>query len=195
MFFSGLNWKVKDRWNGPGPNHFSPENVWVNSKGLHLKISQRNGIWYCASVSTDRLGYGRYIFYLSTRFDLFPENVVLGMFTYENDAREMDIELRRRDGYNGIFVIQGSGRHQFSAKLNGPHTTHRYKWEPNKVTFQSIHGHHRNPPKGRLITSWTQDKAIPKSRNERVHINLWLRRGQPSKETEVLIKGFEFIPL
>ena len=117
------------------------------------------------------------------------------MFTYETDTREMDIELRRKDGSNGIFVVQGSGCHRFSAQLDGSHTTHRYKWEPSRVTFQSIHGHYRNPPKGHLIASWTRDKFIPKTNNERVHINLWLRRGQPSRETEVLIKGFEFIPL
>lgn len=198
--FSGYEWKVKNtsQPSGPGDNLFSPDNVWVDDKGLHLAIKQVDGEWRCASISTmETLGYGRYIFYLANRFDKLDENVVLGMFIYKHDKHEIDIELRRREDHNGVFTVQGGESQRFSAKLEGAYTTHRFRWEPSRVLFQSIHGHNRNPPTpAHLISKWQTTKNIPKSDREKVHINLWMRKGRtPARPTEIIIKKFEFIPV
>src|SRR6266568_3108242 len=111
--FSGNQWVVKDggeERRGPGPNYFSssPENVWVDSQGqLHLKITNRNNRWYCAEVSLEKpLGYGTYEFFVNGRFDQLDPHVVDGLFLYEDDAHEIDIEFGRWErGLEKIFSM------------------------------------------------------------------------------------------
>jgi hypothetical protein len=189
MDFSGFQWQVKDyrtHTHGPGDNYFDPNNVWVDN-GLHLKIS--NG--RCASLKTkETLGYGTYRFYLDTRFDRFPRGVVLGLFTYKSDDKEIDIELRTREKDNGSFVVQEGGKKRFLARLNGSYTLHQFTWRPHKVLFESFHGHDTK----HLIRSWPCRDHIPTSEDEKVHINLWLKEGFQA-EAHAVIKKFEFIPL
>lgn len=102
--FSGYDWLVKSSYNtvsgtvAPGNNYFSNsiENVWIDKNGwLHLKITQKNGNWYCAEVTlTKPLGCKRYIFQVNSRVDLFHPNVVGGLFLYldgKDNAEEIDI--------------------------------------------------------------------------------------------------------
>jgi len=83
--FSGYDWKVKSGTHeGPGPNNWSENNVWVDQDGyLHLKLTKQGERWYCAEVLTkDRLGFGRYQFWVVGRVDRLDPNVVLGLFNY-----------------------------------------------------------------------------------------------------------------
>ena len=83
--FSGYNWKVKSgSHEGPGPNNWDENNVWVDQGGyLHLKLSKQGDRWYCSEVSTeDRLGFGRYQFWVVGRVDRLDPNVVFGLFNY-----------------------------------------------------------------------------------------------------------------
>ncbi len=199
MFFSGLRWEVRPHSNRLG-RPWSEDNVWLDRHGLHLRVSCRNGQWRAGSVRTEEtLGYGRYIFYLNSRYDLFDKNLVLGLFTYESDNREIDIELSRwGGGYpNSLFLVQSSKPpKRFNAQLTGSSTTHRFKWQKGRVDFQSIHGHYRNAPSGHLIAEHSVTENVHHSHKERVHINFWMYKGVPPKrDTEVVIKGFEFIPL
>src|SRR5205823_5649069 len=112
--FSALEWSVKDvRW-GPDDNSFSahPDNVSVDRLGhLHLKITKRGGEWQSAEVIAKKaFGYGRYVFYLSSRVDLLNENVVVGLFTWDTNAchandsnGEVDIEFSRWGDKNNPF--------------------------------------------------------------------------------------------
>jgi len=65
IIFSGYKWKVKSSESkaGPGPNYFSDkeEDVWVDNEGkLHLKITKKDGKWYCTEVISDSsFGYGK----------------------------------------------------------------------------------------------------------------------------------------
>jgi hypothetical protein len=105
--FSGHRWQVKqsDRPVGPGPNWFSgrEENVWVDEKGrLHLRISQREGHWWCAEVYTDKnLGYGTYVFRIAGKLHELDKSAVLGLFTWDDNTflnaanSEIDIEFAR----------------------------------------------------------------------------------------------------
>src|SRR5437667_40636 len=57
--FSGYDWTVKSSRDrvGPGPNYFSDgeENVRVDERGrLHLRLTQREGRFYCAEVVSRR---------------------------------------------------------------------------------------------------------------------------------------------
>ncbi len=89
----------------PGPNYFSSgtDNVFIDSSGdLHLKITKRSGKFYCAELFTsEAVGYGSYMFKLSSRVDNLDKNVVFGMFTWNdlncvtNANSELDIEFAR----------------------------------------------------------------------------------------------------
>ena len=215
--FSGYDWNVKscETLAGPGPNYFSDreEDVWVDEDGqLHLKITKRNGRWYCTEVFTEAsLGYGKYIFYVASRVDQLDKNIVLGLFTWDDTApehnyREIDIEFARwgkETNDNAQYVVQPwdspENIHTFNIELNGNYSTHIFDWRPDNVFFQSIHGHYPSPPAEEyIIESWdyTGDD-IPPIGQENVRINLWLFQGNPpsdSDEAEIVITAFEFVP-
>ena len=74
--FSGYKWRVKqapDCKLSPGPNYFSalPSDVWVDDKGLHLRIRKVLDKWYSSEVILQQsLGYGTYIFHTNSRVDI-----------------------------------------------------------------------------------------------------------------------------
>jgi hypothetical protein len=212
--FSGYEWEVKAGRApmGPGPNYFSddPENVFVDQQGrLHLKIVQRDGVWYCAEViNKESLGHGRYIFHLASRVDNLDPNAVLGLFTWDDTSadyahREIDIELSRwgdADNDNAQFVIQPwtvpGNMHRFNLDQPSENTTHAFAWQPGRVYFQSIDGDREFPATSGVVESWTyQWMGVPPAGNENTRINLWLVDGNaPAQEVEVIVDRFEFLP-
>jgi len=77
--FSGYDWTVRAGRGGPGPNNWDENNVWVDQSGyLHLQLTSRGNQWYASEVSTtDRLGFGRYQFWVIGRLDrLDPQHRV-----------------------------------------------------------------------------------------------------------------------
>jgi hypothetical protein len=206
--FSGYEWAVKGGVSlGPGPNNFSSssDNVWVDELGrLHLKITQRDGKWYCAEVyQMHPLGYGTYIFQFSSRVDLLDKNVVGSPFIYRDDTHEMDVEFSMWgvDGVpNAQFVVQPhehpGNRERFYMSLPTVDSTHIIKWSSDGVSFKSAHGHYSNPPADQVIHQWAYAGGdLPFESGELVHINFWLLDGQsPSdgREAEMVIQNFNF---
>lgn len=212
--FSDYEWKVKSSEGrvGPGPNHFSDKNVFVDAQGrLHLRITRRDNRWYCAEViSQQSFGYGTYRFYLDTRVDNLDPNIVLGLFTWSDDPayshREIDIECTKwgdaNNNANAQFVVQPYHppghllRFQVPSGTNT--STHSFTWKQDSVFFQSLKGHDATTPeKSDVIKQWTYTQSIPKAGGENARMNLWLVAGRAptdGKETEIIIKKFEFVP-
>mgnify|MGYP000341885782 CR=1 FL=1 len=219
--FSGYQWVVKDSGNaktGPGQNYFSDseENVWVDEQGrLHLRITKGDdGKWYCAEVyTTEPLGYGEYVFYVTGRIDQMDKNVVLGLFNYLDDEHEIDIEICNGwmlYGGNVLFAVKpdilfGPDRSvdRFNMNLdNSPESgkgksTHKFVWNRNSIFFKSIYGHHYTQPENSyIIHNWCYTgENIPEPMGLKPHINLWLDKGnQPTdnEEIEIIIDRFEF---
>jgi hypothetical protein len=214
--FSGYGWAVRNTTapSGPGPNYFSnrTNNVWLDAQGqLHMKITQTNGVWECAEVTSDRsFGYGQYRFTVSAPVNSLDPNVVLGLFTYSNDNvynyREVDVELSRwenaADVNDAQFVIQPAGTGQklrFSVPDGITNSTYSFTWQSNNVAFQSLNGNFASPPAStNILKSWNCTAGIPPQGGEQVHINLWLDHGDPpanGQPVEVIISNFEFVPL
>lgn len=211
--FSGYEWTVKssDRPVGPGPNYFSDssENVTVDDQGrLHLHITRRDGRWYCAEViSTRSFGYGTYRFYLDTVVDNLDPQVVLGMFTWNDDPaynhREIDIEVSRwgqADNKNGQFVVQPYTIPQNIVRFQIPSgleaTTHLFTWKADNVFYQSLKGHDAAPSDSSLvIQEHNFTRGIPRAGGENARINFWLMVGRPPAhaQEEIIISKFEFI--
>ncbi len=205
VVFSGYTWDVKSTgWlMGPGPNLWSDDlsNVRVDESGaLRLALTQEGDEWYCSEVSLQRsLGYGRYVFTVSSRVDLLEPGVMGALFIYEDDAHEIDIEFT--GAREAQYVVQphyerGNLR-SFDLDLEGDFTTHVIDWSPDRIVFSSYHGHFLDvPEEGLPIARWiyTGDD-FPRAGEERLHINLWFRDGAaPSGPEEMVVNGFQFIP-
>lgn len=207
--FSGHDWIAE----GSGPSRVSPglnyfscaeENVWVDKEGkLHLKITEKNGRWYCASVRLKgSFGFGRYIFHLSSRVDKLDRNVVGGLFTYLNDSNEIDIEFSRWGKIftkNSQFAVQPAHNagniYRYKNKLRGESSTHIIDWRKDHIDFASYRGYHETrPPERMVINEWSYTgNDIPDLGGERIMINLWLFQGKPPsacKEAEIVVKSF-----
>ncbi len=217
--FSGYDWIVKKSDEmigmiGPGPNYFSDdqEDVWVDAEGLHLTITKNGTNWFATEVVADTsLGYGAYIFELKGGIDSLDQNIVLGLFTWDDCApfdsaninenfREFDIEFSRwgnvQSDTNAQYVVQPyhnpGNIYRFNIQLSNNDTisTHRFTWYEDSIYFQSVYGD--------SIKEWNYTgNNVPIPGNETPRINFWLFNGQPpsdSEEVEVLITRFEYFP-
>ncbi len=216
IHFSGYDWEVKssDVPVAPRDNYFAADsaNVEVDSTGkLHLRITHREAIWYCAEIrSRKSFGYGDYIFQLGSAVDSLPVDVVLGLFTYDSKAepphREIDIEFARWGDIqnpNAQYVVQPyteeGNLERFHIRLDGSYTTHRFRWYPEGIHFESYNGNYPFAPgKEHFQKMWLYRAAdVPSEGRERVHLNLYLiseKRLSKDEVIEVIINRFLFIP-
>jgi len=214
--FSGHDWEVKTANSpaGPGPNIFSDKtgNVWVDERGrLHMKITKTGSRWECAEIiSEENFGYGEYAFTLASDPGILDKNVVLGLFTWDDDPayhyREIDIEFSRWENErnsNAQYVLQpwDFPDHTYRFDLNAGEnvTTHTLRWEPGRIAFRSYYGPwSASPASSDIIRSWVYTgDDVPLPGNENARINLWLIWGKPpsdGKETEVVVREFRFVP-
>ncbi|WP_291124860.1 family 16 glycosylhydrolase [Flavobacterium sp. UBA6031] len=213
--FAGYDWEIKisDDLTGPGPNFYSEECVSVQNNELILEVIEKDKKLLCGEVIlTESLGYGKYVFFLSSRIDLLLDNIVFGLFTWSNSALpnncEIDIEFSRWDNEtitNSQYVVQPSKTSdklfRYDTHLTGDYSTHIIDWKPNEINFWSIHGHFLTPPsKNHIIELWTyKGNAVPKPNNEHIHINLWKYgrhslREEKDKLKSAKIKDFMFFP-
>jgi hypothetical protein len=214
--FSGHIWAVKASVSplDPGPCRYSDDeqDVWVDEQGrLHLTLHYRDGQWYCTEVfATDTMGYGTYTYQTASRVDLLDQNVVLGLFTWDDTVpvppyygRELDVEWSRwadPGGPNAQFVIQPWGaqdhRHQFYATLLGDDSEHTFVWAEGRADFASYQGHTWPPNPGDLIEAWShEDSDVPAPGQGSARMNLWLFNGTPPSDgqpVEVIIESFSY---
>ncbi len=187
--FSGQKWKIKESTKpvGPGENYFSrsKQNVWVDNAGkLHMKITLNQGIWKCAEIYTEKpVGYGTYVFYLSSRVDSLDPNAVLGLFTWNDisgvtDANsEIDIEVSRwknPTGKNLEYSVQpvygpdvqtgfySERTYQRYMQLADNYSTHTFTWTDSVVTFTSYSG--IGNPTSYEIANWKFQNTNPSRR-------------------------------
>ncbi|MES2958984.1 MAG: glycoside hydrolase family 16 protein [Pseudomonadota bacterium] len=208
--FSGITWIVKssggELW-GPGPNNFSDaeSNVSVDAQGrLHLRITHENGIWKSAEVIAQKsLGYGTYRFTIDSDVAGLDPNVVLGLFTWNDDPafdhREIDIEFSRWgnpfDPTNAQYTVQpytvSANLQRWTLNPGYGQTSHSFRWTKNSIVFESLFA-------GSTLKSWnyTRRAGVPKPGGENPRINLWLFRGaapQNGLPVEVIISRFEHL--
>jgi len=206
--FAGITWIVRNGSGGPGPNNWlhSPDNVWVDGEGqLHLKIRKVGNLWYCSEIYTQQsFGYGEYRFYVASKVENYDPEIVVGLFNYETDLREIDIEfskwgnLSNVSGWYTIQPVVAGNQYSFALNLSGEYSTHKYIWNSSNIFFQSYHGHSATlPSPDNLISEWTYTgNNIPPVGNERLHINFWLMGGHApinQQDAELVVKAV-FVP-
>lgn len=207
--FAGRTWTVKNVYGGPGPNTFSnsEEEVWVDENGcLHMAINYRDGKWRCSEVFLDgSLGYGTYVFVVDGRVDLLDKDIILGLFTYESDTREIDFEYARwgsADNVPGQCVVQPatSGhiyRYDVDFSMGTERVTSQFKWQADAIYFKSFYGDYTPVPAAEnMIAEWDYfGDHNPPAGGEKVHLNFWLKSGlAPSdgQNAEIVIRDFKF---
>ena len=105
-----MNLKIRDskgKKEGPGNNIFSQSNVLING-WIEMKISND---YSCSEIIYENLPYGTYEFTL-TKPIFLPKGIVCGIFLYEDDKHEYDIEFGRWNKFfnkNLQFVNQSNG--------------------------------------------------------------------------------------
>lgn len=210
--FAGERWWVKASESpvGPGPNLFSdsPENVWVDDFGLHLRITERDGLYRSAEiVSMENFGYGHYIFTIASPISAFDPNVVLGLFTWSEDPefafREIDIEFSTWQVSGDLpaqFVVQPFNLpghiFRFDMDQGDDFSTHIIEWAPNSVLFSS---EFFDAATSEVVTrTWEfAGEGVPQLGTQNIRMNLWLIFGEPpidGQEVEVIFSDFEFVP-
>jgi hypothetical protein len=88
---------------------------------------------------------------------------------------------------------------EFRVALQGDYTTHRFLWESDQVTFQSLHGHRDDDANEFERWQYAPDEArlIPQQPTA-VRMNLWLFRGMApfdGAEVEIIVSQFAFTPI
>lgn len=205
LHFSGYEWEIRgvpsDR--GGATNNYDPTNAWTDTDGhLHLRIAPGLGEWTCAEVTLTRsLGYGSYLFDVRDVSQLDP-SAVLGMFTWDNSEadinhREMDTEISRWGdpaGKNAQYVVQPYYVPANVVRFSAPpgHLTYSFRWEPGRVSFQTI-----RQPGGQAVAEHTFTSGVPLPGGEAVHLNLYVFANDKNplrREAEVVIERFEYLP-
>ncbi|SMC28221.1 Carbohydrate binding domain-containing protein [Andreprevotia lacus DSM 23236] len=237
--WSGFDWTVRAGSGGPGPNNWDERNAWVDGQGyLHLKIANRDGVWSSAEIqlgtSMDRLGFGTFQAHMIGRPDQLDPNVVFGLYSYPprdvgGDAtNEIDIEYSKwGNAYapNGNYTVWPAVKtanrswNGFDLALSGDKSTHRFNWQSDKVTFQTLNGHVGANDSTGLAASWVFDPGFPPAvtggrliqwycsshdplqcisqKPQYFLINLWQVGGRaPSdnKEVEIILTDFSYTP-
>ena len=169
VHFAGRKWDIKSNEYavGPGPNFFSKRysDVWVDENGyLHLNIAYHDGKWYSTEViSKDNLGYGTYAWTIQGDPHLFADNVVLGLFTWDNNSfytqanSEVDVELSywgnrsnpspltysvQPVSFGPVYEERSHKVDMEDALLAGV-TTHVFNWTDTLITWYSYPGEYR----------------------------------------------------
>ena len=215
VIFAGRRWVVKSKLTaGPGSNNWcdNSSSVWVDGSGwLHLKTRQIEDFWYSAEVtSVQSSQYGFHRFYTATRFDQLHQNIVAGLFLYE-DAEigaigEIDVEV---SNWNRSAVLDSvdyvvwdlagnSILFRFPFPQEQTNTTHYFNWQEDSIRWRSIYGHYTEPPTpaAQIATQLFResDGWIPSvTENLFVHMNLWFAnlQGGEKVEAELVIADVE----
>lgn len=224
--FSGIVWTARHTYGPPGNQCFddSEESVWVDADGkLHLKLRKTPQGWCQAEVVSEQtVGFGTYRFKIRTPDGGIPESVVVGLFLYGNNKREIDVELTYAfdPGWkllrHTVQPISGQPcqvggswcKHWMDTKFDSA-STHEIHWMPHKVDFSSWFGHYCDTSRcGRGFAEWSVEEPLSqiqipqKDDGMRLHINTWLcveawcdKRTAPTEDFEIIVDAIEITPL
>ncbi len=208
--FSGYDWAVRTISSNRGGSYnlYDPDNAWTDASGaLHLRISNKSGLWYCAQLALTRsLGYGTYILTVRDVSHLEPAEV-LSMYTFDEwhgdeYYREMDVEISRwgdaANPNNAQYGVQPfyipDNVYPFKAPA-GP-LTYSMHWKSGSVTFTTTRSS-RDGTAGALVAEHEFTTGVPSPGQEEVKLEFYVIPSDkyPLREGgEVVIEKFEYLP-
>jgi hypothetical protein len=212
--FAGHTWHVNRALSSktlPGPNLWSPSNVWVDVHGsLHLKVAQHDKQWYSSQVCTnDLMHFGDYAFFVEGPLDKFDPQHVLGLFTWiANSSSEIDIEVASwgwgKEAPNLFYTMWPATNPQmrqvkgYNLNLNGGNESlYTWSWKPSEVVFENFVGFNSSNKPFANVT-FTETREVPKlivQDLSMVCINMWLNLGNVpnyGQGMEIVIHDFQY---
>jgi len=181
----------------------SADAVWADYEGLHLTIGRDSAGWYGSEIrARHRLGYGVYSFKLVGRIDELDPNVVLGLSVFGEDEEDFNIAFSRWGNPaadNAQFVPHSDTAvtqpDRFGFTQSGTYTLHVITWEPDRLMFNSYHGHQVNQQNMIHKKVYTGEQ-VPTLENENVRMCLKLVDTAPldGQSVEFIIKDFTYVP-
>lgn len=197
LHWAGYEWqvKIKEEPTGPGPNHFgkSTDNVLITKYNtLKLSVVPVSDIWSCAEIFTTRLlRNGLYLFEVEGSVRNLHPQLVAGLFTFnetlEQHYNESDVEISRWGevtGLNAQFAHYAVNENPevFRFALSEKSRVHTFIIHKTKGEVAFYYIDRKFPVK---IPDIGQVRAFHRFSNIthqpdyfRVHMNLWLFRGQ-----------------
>ncbi len=175
--------------------------------------------------TTDKMGFGVYQWQIEGAINAMDPTTVLGLFPYGPAAgvgvdgeNELDIEFAQWNHPHGTNVgftfypptgrratnARGDARatdtDQFTFALPPEKlTTARLDWRPARVTGILLLGLQPLDSSARIIHAHTYAPADPAASLPQsalpIGINFWSFRSKPSREQEVILRDFQFVPL
>jgi len=187
---------------GPRDNLWTAKNICIDNGGnLELSISKRGEKWYSSELFIPtHFGYGSYSFTIDSPVHNLDENAVLGLFVYESDTQEIDIEFQRHvhPTKNVAFTVQKIRQDQDTVQqsfiLNTSGSVHlSFDWSKNLIHFKA------STENGQLISEFIviEEEHIPHPDKELVRINYYLfypdRGLSDTNKHSITISHFTFI--
>lgn len=129
--FEGRSWHVRESRTpvGAGPNLWSSEGARVEGGRLHLRASEAQGAWHSVEVASPVLDWP---LQLSVHLGALPnidENTVVGVFLYEDDRREVDVEFAQWGESDSLPA-------QFAVSFQNAAEVRRFPWPEGPVTVR-----------------------------------------------------------
>jgi hypothetical protein len=207
--FSGFPWFLKDaptQLLQPGPCYFSGDLVQSDSNGLHLTVGKApSGQWLSSEVmASESFGYGEYTVNVANSLGDHNEEVVLGVFLWDETNPEYNGEIDMLEAsrfgdpnnpYNAQQVLAPwnvTGRiNRFAIPPNAGPAVVSIQWFPSSLVYVI------ECPETAFKMTWSPDSSIvPQPTGfERLHINAWLNFGYPPSDgnnATFTITSFEF---
>lgn len=201
--WSGYTWNIRSGYGMAGPNNWGATSASVyvdNTNSLNLAVKKIGGKWYSSEVFLQKsLGYGTYEFFLKNRSDIIDSNLIEGLFLYQDDTHELDIEWSKwgvpNGANNGDFAAQGVNADNLNWQQSiAPGNWHKARiiWSPGSVRYQV-------ETNSAIVKDWTitdVNAFIPGG--ETVHINNWQLLGRAPLNglaSIMTLVSFTFTPL
>lgn len=191
---------------------------------LHVRISKNGGSTFTgAQLFTQKnLGFGTYQFQIEADLANMEKGVVLGLFPYGPTAgigvdgeNEIDIEFSKwndpNSGNNADFTYypptgfgtsdyQASFEHNFFVNFGGATlSTSRIEWTPTTINSTIMTGLQPIGTTANVISP--NDYYAPSNPTSKIPqvalplgINLWTYGSKPTKELDIIIRDFTFVP-
>jgi hypothetical protein len=204
--WKNINWFTTNGGrSAPGNNYWNGSAIWVDTDdNLHLTIRKVGKYWQCTNIeSVDNYTYGTYTWKVKSPLFNYSKNSVVGLFLYENDTQEIDIEAtqwgaktKNRLWYsvqpvewkNGDDIEGNTNKFKIDTNKTYENTTHQIVWQPTYIQFKSWDSD------GNVIgeLNYTNLKYIPSVR-QHIIMNFWLF-GYPQEKTdmELIISDFSY---
>jgi chitosanase len=194
--WKGQDWEVyPEGRSDPGPNNWNPNGVYVDPQGrMHLTVEKAGSTWKaCGIDAKNKTKYGTYTWTLdSPNLQNLDKNVVLGLFTYLNDATEQDIEFSQwGSAKNDLLSFSVQPKMIGAFPVTSQPVKCQIVWQKNKCTLTVW------DTAGKVIGTATTTKYVP-TKNSYACMNLWLNDGHRSpsngQPVDIVISDFSFIP-